>query len=368
MSCEVEVTVSPALPVPPVEVDETVSGESDAPTSASTYEWLCSLPMATSAGNAVSNFYEASKNYNAVTQYALETVEGSVKKAASVVSPVVHKLDRPSKFILNTNGFLFLILSFCLKLVQAVDSYTAGKLASLGDKVPALKSEPEDVAKYISDTKESLVTRISDGKTAVAETISSGKDAVCSKISSGADAVANSRAGVMCGQGKKVVTSYYTQGKEALGSRVAAGRDAVYATVQSGAEQLANTKAGVMVGVGFDSTLSATESLVDYLIPEMENEKELFSEIEKEEKRVAGLPLTRQPKDSEVEVSSDDDPREEEEKDVCSGESRMERAYNISRKMRLRVFYRSMRRLQSVQESCQVTLGQLKNTVDLVSG
>jgi len=252
-----------------------------------------------------------------------------------------------------------------------VDSYTAGKLASLGDKVPALKSEPEDVAKYISETKESLVTKISDGKTAVVETISSGKDTVCSKISSGADAVANSRAGVLCGEGKKVVTSYYTQGKEALGSRVAAGRDAVYTTVQSGTEQLANTRAGQMVGAGFDSTLSATESLVDYLIPEMENEKELFSEIEKEEKKVAGLPLTRQPRDNEAEVTSDDDPgedEEEEEKDVCSGESRMERAYKISRKMRLRAFYRSMSRLQGVQESSQATLTQLKNTVDLVSG
>lgn len=107
MSCEVEVAASPALPVPAVEADETASGESASPTSASTYEWLCSLPMATSAGNAVSNFYEASKNYNAVTQYALGTVEGSVKKAASVVSPVVHKLDGPSKFNIDTRGYCF---------------------------------------------------------------------------------------------------------------------------------------------------------------------------------------------------------------------------------------------------------------------
>ncbi len=59
-------------------------------------EWLSSLPLAASAGNAVSNVYEGSKNYNCVTHYALGTVESSIKLAASAMAPVVKSLDKPS--------------------------------------------------------------------------------------------------------------------------------------------------------------------------------------------------------------------------------------------------------------------------------
>ena len=64
---------------------------------ASTYEWLCTIPVAASAGSAVYNLYNSSKNYNSVSQYAIGTVENSVVKAASIVAPVVQKLNRPSK-------------------------------------------------------------------------------------------------------------------------------------------------------------------------------------------------------------------------------------------------------------------------------
>ena len=219
------------------------------------------------------------------------------------------------------------------------------------------------------------MTKIGDGKAAVYGSLSSGKDAVSSRMCAGAEAVANSRAGVLCGEGKKAAASYYNQGKDAISTKVAAGRDAVYSTVQYGAETIANTRAGILVGAGVNRTLEATESLVDYLVPEMENEKELFSEFEKEEKRVAGLPLTRQPRETKGE-NSDEDPEKEEEseemgseesKKMGSEESRIDRVYKISRKMRLRMFYRAMYRLQGAQQSCRSTLDQLKVTVDLVS-
>lgn len=341
MSCDSEVAVvSPASP-------------------ATTYEWLCTIPMATSAGSAVSSLYETSKNYNSVTQYALGTVETSVKKAASTVAPVVHKLDGP---------------------IQAVDSYAASKLVMLGDKVPSLKCEPGEVTNYLSESKESLATRITDGRTAVSTrltegkeavtgTLYSGKEALYSKISAGSEAVANSRAGVLVSEGKQAITTRFVQGKEALGSGVAAGYNAVYSRIQSGAEHLANTRAGVMVGVGVDRVIDASEGLVDYVIPEMENEKELFSELEKEEKRMAGLPLTRQPKDKEMAASDDPEQEEEGEGKVEETEcevGRVEHVYKISRKMRLRMYYRSMQRLQAMQQNCQATLHQLKDTVDLL--
>lgn len=75
------------------EVEETPPQQS--PT---VYGWLSSNPLAASAGNAVYNVYEGSKNYNCVTQYALGTVESSVKMAASAVAPVVKKLDKPSEY------------------------------------------------------------------------------------------------------------------------------------------------------------------------------------------------------------------------------------------------------------------------------
>lgn len=62
-------------------------------------EWLSNLPLAASAGSALSDFYEGSKNYNCITQYALGTVESSVKLAASAVAPVVKTLDKPSKLV-----------------------------------------------------------------------------------------------------------------------------------------------------------------------------------------------------------------------------------------------------------------------------
>lgn len=75
--------------------------EANPASPATTYEWLSTLPMAASAGSAVSYWYEGSKNYNCVTQYALGTVESSMKMAASTVAPVVLKLNVPSKFLFS---------------------------------------------------------------------------------------------------------------------------------------------------------------------------------------------------------------------------------------------------------------------------
>lgn len=68
---------------------------------ATTSQCLSNLPLAMSAGNAVCSLYNGSKSYNYLTQYALGTMESSVKRAASavapVVVPVVKRLDKPSK-------------------------------------------------------------------------------------------------------------------------------------------------------------------------------------------------------------------------------------------------------------------------------
>ena len=63
----------------------------------STYDWVASLPLASSAGGTVCSFYESSKNCCRLSAYALGTVESSVKYAAGAAAPVVKRLDGPSE-------------------------------------------------------------------------------------------------------------------------------------------------------------------------------------------------------------------------------------------------------------------------------
>lgn len=73
--------------------------EVESPTQpASTYDWLASLPLASSAGSAVYSWYEGSKKCCRLSEFAIGTVESSVKYAAGTAAPIVKKLDRPSEF------------------------------------------------------------------------------------------------------------------------------------------------------------------------------------------------------------------------------------------------------------------------------
>ncbi len=62
-----------------------------------TYEWLGSLPLAASAGNTVYSWYEGTKNCCRISQFAIGTVESTVKYAAGTAAPLVKKLDKPSE-------------------------------------------------------------------------------------------------------------------------------------------------------------------------------------------------------------------------------------------------------------------------------
>lgn len=254
---------------------------------------------------------------------------------------------------------------FVVLLVQAVDSYIASKLVQLEEKVPAVKSQPDEVMAYLTETKGALATKISESHTAISARIADGKDsltgglnsrkeAVYSKISAGSEAVANSRAGVAVSEGKQAIAHHFAQGKETLGKAIVSGRDAFYTRIQNGAESLANTRAGSLVGSGVDHTLVATENLVEYLLPEIESEQEL-GECETKEKDIpmVGLPRT-----------SDDSPVTPSKSETVG---RVERMRTLSCKVKLRMQYHSMQRLQAMQKNCKAALEQLKLTVDLVS-
>ncbi len=328
---------------------------------ATTYEWLSNVPLAASAGTAVYNFYAGSKNCSRVTQYALETVETSVSMVVSVASPVVKKLDGPSKYCFyfpyDTDNFITRLT------VQAVDSYTVSTLVKLEEKVPAVKSQPEEVMAYLTQSKDAVTNKIAEGRAAistritqskdsVSDHITCGKEAVCTKISAGGEVIANSRAGVLVGEGKQALVARLSQGKEALDNSIVYGRDVIYTKISNGADCLANTRAGTLVGSGVNTTLSATESLVDYIIPEIENEKELFTGSEEKES---------------LKSTVDDSPAQEDETFPEGEIGRIERVCTLSRKVKLRMYYRSMQRLQTMQINCSSTLEQLKAAVDVVS-
>lgn len=232
------------------------------------------------------------------------------------------------------------------------------KLVQLEEKVPAVKSQPEEVVAYLSDTRDVLTgkfvegrttiyTRISESKDNLTSYIASSKEAVYSKLSSGANAIANSQAGIAMSERKQAIASHIVQGKEVVGKTISSSRDAVYTKIQSGADSLANTKAGCLVGSGINQTLTATENWVEYLLPEIETEKELLVEGENEEK------------ESSVVQPSNESPKET--------INRVERICSLSQKVKLRMYHRSVQRLQAMQKNCKCTLEQLKQAVDLVS-
>jgi len=254
-----------------------------------------------------------------------------------------------------------------------VDSFTARQLTKLEEKVPAIKAEPAEVVSYLTESKEAISTKLSDshtavkarvceGKEAITSCVVSGKDAVVSKIQAGTEALSQTRVATMACEGKDALAVKLSQGKDAVSTRLVRGKDAVCSTVQTGATAVANTRAGVLVGSGLDSTLRATENLVDYLLPAEENEKELLSEYEKSKEPIEMMTL----KSSEESVESE----ELEEEVVITEEvsaGRVVRVRTLSRKVKLRMYYRSLRKIQGVQEQSKSLLEQLKTTIDLVS-
>lgn len=237
----------------------------------------------------------------------------------------------------------------------------------LEEKVPAVKSQPEEVIAYFNETKDALAGKIVEGRSTVSARISeskeglsscfsSGKEAVYAKFVTGAQAISNSSAGVTVSESKQAIANHLSRGKEVLGNTIAAGCGVVSTKIQSGAELLANTRAGTLVGSGVDSALTTTENWVEYLLPEVVNEDELSVECENQEKEAIaeGLPDADQP--------CDDSPAQEEE-----SVGRVERVCSMSRKVKMRLYYRSLQRLQAMQKNCKSTLEQLQQTVDLVS-
>ena len=208
----------------------------------------------------------------------------------------------------------------------------------LEEKVPSIKTETEEVFEALGERKDAVYT-----------TLTAGKEAITSRLANG---------------------------KEAISTTLQNGKEAVYNRIQSGSEVLANTRAGCLVGQGVDKTLQLTENAVDYLLPKVEDDKEggprerEATEM-KSMDRVNGEESESESSEEEemVEEAEGEKEEEEEEEEGEKGEgaSRTARVKNLSRKVKLRVYYRTLRQLDSVQQQCKSALEQLKMHIDLVS-
>ena len=131
---------------------------------------------------------------------------------------------------------------------------------------------------------------------------------------------------------------------------------------------MANSGPGCLVGSGVNRTLQVTENIVDYLLPEPKEEEGVAYDSEKDEVKFQAKD------DLDGDVSSDEEEDEEEEEEEeegkeeeeGGGESNVEKVKSLSRKVKRRVYYRTLRRLDSVQQQCKATLEQLKTHVYLV--
>lgn len=206
----------------------------------------------------------------------------------------------------------------------------------LEDKVPAIKAQPDEVVTYLSESKEAISSKISDGRHSVTGRISEGKDALSSHISSG---------------------------KDAISSKVIAGKDVIVSTVQSGAAVVAT--AGVLMSIGVDRTLCATETIVNYILPAEENEKQLLSESEKV-KEIEMASLKGVSTEAAASENVDEVAEVEDVEHIYISAGRVDRIKILSRKVKLRLYYRSMRNLHSVQQQSKSTLEQLQSTINVV--
>lgn len=208
--------------------------------------------------------------------------------------------------------------------MSAVDSFAVKQLVKLEEKVPSIKTETGEVLEAIGERKDAVYSRIN-----------SGKDAITTRLANG---------------------------KEAISTSIQSGKSALYNRIQAGSEAIANTRAGCLVGSGVNCTLQATENIVDYLLPEEEGKESVSFDAEKDEAKIE-TKVSSEPKDD----SSSEENEGEEEDDVKTSESRVTRVKYLSRKVKLRIYYRTLRRLDSVQVQCKAALEQLKMHIDLVS-
>lgn len=204
-----------------------------------------------------------------------------------------------------------------------MDSFAVKQLVKLEEKVPSIKTETEDVLEALDERKKAVTTRINNGKDAITTRLATGKEAIATSIHS--------------------------------------GKDALVSALQASSDAVANSGPGSLVGSGVNHTLKVTENIVDYLLPDAGEDEGVSFDAGKEEVKVE----TKTTVDEEA--SSDEEDGEQEEEKGKDGESNVERVKNISRKVKLRVYYRTLRRLDTVQQQCKSTLEQLKMNVDLVS-
>ena len=200
----------------------------------------------------------------------------------------------------------------------------------VGSSYSASKSVVVSTTGCVKSAYSGTIGMISSGYTSSKERLTSGYTSGKEKLASGYTS------------GKEKFASGYTSGKEKLASGYTSGKDYVVEGIKSGSVYVSETRAGMLVGGGVGRLLNATNSVVDYVLPEDSDEVEKDEEEEKCEDESGSFAL-------------------EEDK------GQIEKARIISRKIRARMYRRTMNRLHAVQEQYKSLLTSLKAHTELVS-
>ena len=144
---------------------------------------------------------------------------------------------------------------------------------------------------------------------------------------------------------KKAVYTRITSGKEAITTHITSGKDALV-------EAVANSGPAHLVSGGVNRTLEATENIVNYLLPEKPEDEPTTagSEGEKTQLKVSEEAVMTRRKKGE---------RKGRKRRGTRGSRNKRRA---SRE-KVRIYYRTLRRLDTVQEKCKPPWSSSRPTV-----
>lgn len=132
----------------------------------------------------------------------------------------------------------------------------------------------------------------------------------------------------------------YSGGKAKLSSGYTTGKDYVVSSVKASSEYVAETRVVKLVGSGVTHVLTKTDSVVDYILPDEEEEK---GEKEGEDEKTSAAPPAPE------------------------AAGNVECARKISRKLRKRMHRRAMARVDTATQYYKDLLDMLKAHTELVS-
>ena len=142
----------------------------------------------------------------------------------------------------------------------------------------------------------------------------------------------------------KVISDGYTGSKQKLSNGYTSGKEYIVGRVTAGSTYIADSRAGQLVGSGVFRALGKADSVVEYVLPEEKEEGE-----------------------GEEEQTSPPTPTAAEAPEEVEAITNLQLAKKLSRKVRVRVYHKTVNRLHNLQGYYKDLLYLVKSNTDLVS-